>query len=65
MLKTKIPNNFDKGPDMVTPYVTVALEELNVAINAGKKLFLVLNMVILEPCLSRAERIVREVSLCM
>ena len=55
----------DKGPDMVTPCAIVDLEELNVAINAGKKLFLVLNMEILEPCLSMAERTVRALSICM
>ena len=48
---------------MVTPYATVALEELNVAINARKRLFSVLNMEISEPCLSREERTVREISI--
>ena len=50
---------------MVTPCATIALEELNVAVNARKRLFSVINMEILEPCLSREERTIREVSIFM
>ena len=50
---------------MITPCPAIDLEELNVVINVGKRLFLVLNLEILEPCLSRAERTIRELSFGM
>ena len=50
---------------MVMPYAKVALEELNVGINARKRLFSVLNMDISEPCIIREKRTVRELSICM
>ena len=44
---------------MVMPFVAVALEGLNDTFNARKSSFSVLNLEILEACLSMAERTVR------